>query len=162
MRKIIIFVAVLLALPFVCQVDAQVAPESVDAIVAGPVFSNGALGVQIGGATHLGGIIYFAGFGEFGKTVEVKSEMVALFRLTEKLSIGPVAGIGVDWSSEPGTKEDTQIISYLFGASGVSMTYALPPLLGFSLGLYGYGNYQFSGDSYDNKLTAGGGLIIIL
>lgn len=135
----------------------QVVPEKTSALMVGPLFSEGGVAFKVGLAEHVAGPIWVAGFGEFGETVEAEGEMIALFEIMNGVYVGPVAAIGVDWSSEPGT-DGLSAASYLFGATGLASTLAATE----SLGAWGFYKYQFSGEDtfYINKWTAGVGIYL--
>jgi len=99
--------------------------------------------------------VWIAGFGDLGESIEVTGEMAAFFEpLGPWWSIGPIAGVGADWSDKPGV-DNPPIATYLISAAGVATTLNLDP----KAGLWGYAKYQFSVDNaYQSDWIGGVGL----
>lgn len=142
---------------------AQVAPTGDKAMLAGPVYDGNAPAFRWGLAKRAWADVWIAGFGHFGSSVELFLETAALFEISSKLYLGPVAGVGADWSSEPGT-ETVSAENYLIYAAGGAATFALPAFAIFSdnqVGLWGYFKYQGNPKAdnlYKSGVTGGVGV----
>lgn len=144
MKQMIVLLVVLLLVVMPLTATAQIAPVGDRALLAGPIYADGALAFQLGLAKKLYGDVWAAGFGRFGQSVEAEGEIVALFHLTSRLTLGPVAAAGVDWSSEPGT-ETVSAENYFFYAVGGAATFTLPKFANFKEGqwdLWGFFRQQ--------------------
>lgn len=124
MKMILVTLLLLCALPIM----GQVLPDDADVVLAGPILVEGEIGVAIGYSKELLGL-QIVTLGKFGATVEAEAEVLKLFKLLDRLHIGPVAGGGVDWSDEAGTG-GTPTSSYFFGAAGAAITYGITERFG--------------------------------
>ena len=136
---------------------AQIAPSGEKAMLAGPVYGEGGASFRWGLAKRIGtSKVWVAGFGSFGNSVEASVETTVLFAMTSKFHLGPVAGVGADWSSEPGT-ETVSPENYMIYAAGGAGTYEIRP----EYGLWGYFKYQAAPNDdnlYKSGVTGGVGV----
>lgn len=147
---------------------AQIAPTGDKAMLAGPVYGEDGGSFRWGLGKRMGeSKVWVAAFGQFGNSVEAFAETAALFQLTGKVHVGPVAGVGIDWSSEPGT-ETVSAENYMIYAAGAAGTIAFPKFYIFEedqVGLWGYFKYQAAPNDdnlYKNEVTGGIGLYLRL
>ena len=143
---------------------AQVAPIGDKALLAGPIYGEEGASFRWGLGKRVGeSKVWVAGFGQFGNSVEAFIETTILFPMTSKFHIGPVAGVGADWSSEPGT-ETVSPENYMIYAAGVAATLSFPEFYIFKedqVGLWGYLKYQGAPNDanlYKCGVTGGVGL----
>lgn len=134
---------------------AQVAPSGDKAMLAGPVYDGNAPAFRWGLAKRAWADVWIAGFGHFGSSVELFLETVVLFEISTKIHVGPVAGVGADWSSEPGT-ETVSAENYMIYAAGGAGTYAIND----KYGVWSYVKYQgtLEDNLYESGVTGGVGL----
>lgn len=135
---------------------AQVAPTGDKAMLVGPVYGEDGGSFRWGLAKRIGtSKVWVAGFGQFGNSVEAHVETTILFPMTSKFHLGPVAGVGADWSSEPGT-ETVSPENYMIYAAGGAATFAIKD----KYGVWSYVKYQGTpkDNLYESGVTGGVGL----
>ncbi len=115
------------------SVFSMAMPTEKSAVLVGPVSVDGHMGFQVGYSKEFSPGLWATGFGQFGETVEASGELVKLFKITEKLYVGPLGGGGVDWSDRTGTG-GVPIEAYLYGTVGAASTYGISN----QLGLWGF------------------------
>lgn len=150
MKKLLVIGFLLLAISAGAQVPGTATT------LGGAVYNGDSWSLRIGTASPISNHIWVAGFTEFGTSVEVSGEVVALFRpFGSAWAIGPVASIGADWSDEPGTT-DPSIVTYLTNSAGAASTYSFSG----RLGCWGYTKYQstFTTSAYNPGWTGGVGI----
>lgn len=149
MKQMIVLLVVLLLVVMPLTATAQIAPSGDKAMLAGPVYDGNAPAFRWGLAKRVWSDVWIAGFGHFGSSVEAFFETAALFEVSSKFHLGPVAGVGADWSSEPGT-ETVSPENYMIYAAGGAGTFAIKS----QYGLWGYVKYQGTPEA-DNLYKSG-------
>ena len=98
-------------------------------VLAGPIWTE-VEDDEMGFALHVGYAkkllgVYLAGSAEFGSDAEIQGEIIKLFQVYKKLSLGISAGTGVNYIDSEVPLEDL-----IFGSGGFVATYGLSEKLG--------------------------------
>lgn len=143
---------------------AQIAPVGDKVLLAGPIYGEEGASFRWGLGKRVGeSKVWIAAFGQFGNSVEAFAETTILFQLSQMIHLGPVAGVGTDWSNEPGTKTVSPE-NYMIYAAGIAVTLSFPKFYVFKedqIGLWGYFKYQAAPNDdnlYKSGVTGGVGL----
>ena len=151
MKTLLTMLMILLLVP-VTATFAQEEPVAENLLFVGGVLDEGneytlALGVGAPVAGRLWSFSY-TNVGEYGS---LSTELA--FMLNKSGSgfyIGPIAGPGVDWTSE----NDLPAVAYIVGAGGLVLGYDINP----NVGIWGYGKYKFHLDGDDVLYQDGGSI----
>ncbi len=112
------------------------------AMIVGPSYSGDVWSFKWGVARQMSKTFWGTAMADFGETIEANTEVIALFPVTKWLSLGPMLGVGADWSDEPGTIGE-QIATYMTKSTGGVGTISLSE----KIGLAGSAKYTSSFDT---------------
>ena len=156
MKKLLFIIAVLILLVIpINPTWAQDTADPVDNLIFGGVRYDDGLHLSAGYGKQLSGQLWTLQYTNLGFDYgSWNSEIVYFFRPSDNLYIGPLAGADADWIN---AAEDTPIVTYVVGATGVIAAYDLNDVVGF----WGYFKYKFSveaDNAYMDGTSFGAGL----